>query len=478
MSREQDINKKNGKRISAIGLVYLGLGSVIGGSFFLGSGIAIQMAGPSVVLGYLIGGVITYLVLVSLGHLALRYQDRESFRDYVYEAMGSTSGFVAGWAAWLTSVIGVMAEAIAMSIYTRLWFPQVPLWILPFVYILLAAAINFYGIKIVDRSEGVLTVIKTGALLAFIGVVAYMIFVPHRVTTGIGFSNLTPLFPRGIGGLAQATVICTFAYGLGAFSAATGDTRSPRRDIPEATFGMAAGQIFFFTVPTLALMLAVPWTRISTNASPFVSGLNHIGIHLGGSVLNAIVLFASFSALIAAMFSGVVMLASLAKDREAPTVLAAQWKNTSVFALLTSVVAVMLFSLLALMLTKNIYRYAVSITGYLSFVIWSFILLARMVLCFPQKNQGRMEWSGLIVSVLGLGSLLAISLLSLQAPTLRIPFVLSIVSLVVLMVAGKMVTGRKETEKADVDRKNNKVVHARLEAPSFWRRIFSKLRQK
>jgi L-asparagine transporter-like permease len=66
------------RKISALELVFLGMGSVIGGSFFLGSGIAVEKAGPSVVLGYLIGGIICYLVLLSLGYLALRYRNRES----------------------------------------------------------------------------------------------------------------------------------------------------------------------------------------------------------------------------------------------------------------------------------------------------------------------------------------------------------------------------------------------------------------
>lgn len=475
MSKVQDqcgATGNKGKRITALGLVFLGLGSVISGSFFLGSGIAVQMSGPSVVLGYLIGGVITYLVLVSLGHLALKYKDQESFRDYVYEAMGPTGGFMVGWVAWLTSIVGMVAESLAMAIYTRLWFPQIPMWILPIVYAILATIINFFGIKIVDKSEGFLTVIKTGALLAFTVVVAYVIFLTHRVTTGVGVANLTPLLPRGLGGLAQATVICTFAYGLGAFSAATGDTRCPRQDIPKATMGMAIGQMFFFAVPTFALMLAVPWTRISTTVSPFVTGLNHIGIHMAGAGLNAIVLLASFSALVAAMFSARIMLYSLAKAREAPAFFAVQWKEISIYALIVSLIAVLILAYVAMLLPKNIYNYAVSTAGYLSFVNWGFILLARLVLCLPRKNQGRLEWSGLTVTVLGLVALVAISLLSLEAPEQRFPFILTVISMVILLIVGKFALPVRKKNQSD------EVVSETADTPPIWQRIGGKLRQK
>lgn len=435
--------EKTGKKISALGLIFLGLGSVIGSSFFLGSGIAIQMSGPSVVLGYLIGGVITYIVLVSLGHLALRYKDRESYRGYVYEAIGPTSGFVIGWSTWLMSVVGMMTESIAMSIYTRVWFHQIPIWVLVFVYILLAGVINFWGIKVVDKSEGILTIIKTGALLIFAGIVIYMVFVIRPNIRGIGIANLTPFLPRGLGGLAQATVICTFAYGIGALAAAAGRTKNPAQDVPKATIGMTVGQMFFFTIPTLSLLFAIPWTMVSTKSSPFVSALNHIGIHFGGLVLNVVVLFASLSTLVAALFSGVIMLTSLANDREAPSFLVKQWKSTPIFALLISIVFALLFAWLAEILTKNIYNYAVSTMGYLSFINWGFILLSRMALCLPNKNQGRMEWSGFTVAILGLGALLLISILSLQAHEQVIPFILSIVSLITLAVAGKLIMGKK-----------------------------------
>ena len=441
------------KKISALELVYLGMGSVIGSSFFLGSGIAVEKAGPSVVLGYVIGGAICYLVLLCLGHLALRYRNRESFRGYVQEAVGPGAGFVVGWSAWLTSITSIIAEAVAMATYTRVWLPHLPLWVLVISFIILAVAINLYGITIVDWSEGLMSVLKTGALAAFVLVVFFFVFHSRGGYAALGPANLTPFFPRGIGGMAQAAVICTFAYGIGAFAVATGDTRNPQKDVPRAVLGMALGQGIFFTLPTLALVLAVPWTIISTRSSPFVTALQHLGITAGGSVLNAVVLISSFSVLVASMFSAVVMLSSLAHDWEAPDFLGVRKKNGLAFnALLMSTAAALLLTLAALLLPRNTYNYAVSSTGYLSFVNWGGILVARLNLSLPGRNQGRLEKNGFALSGIALLALLTVSVLGLAAPEQVFSFAFAAAFVLLMVLISRIVAGYRAAGEAGAKR--------------------------
>ena len=468
---------RSDRKISALELVFLGMGSVIGGSFFLGSGIAVEKAGPSVVLGYLIGGLICYLVLLSLGYLALRYRNRESLRGYIQEAVGPGAGFVVGWSFWLTSIIAIIAEAIAMSTYTRVWLPHLPLWILVISFILLALWINLYGIKIVDRSEGLMSVLKTGALTAFVLAVLFIFYAPHRGHAVLGPANLAPFLPRGIGGLTQAVVICTFAYGLGAFAAATGDTKNPPKDVPRAVLGMALGQAVFFTLPTLALVLAVPWTIISTHSSPFVTALQHMGIAAGGSLLNAVVLIASFSALVASMFSAVIMLSSLSHDREAPGMLAVRKNGLAFNALLTSTVVALLLSVAALLLPQHTYTYAVSATGYLSFVGWGGILVARLSLSLPNRNQGRLQKSGFATAGIALLALLSVSVLGLTAPEQVFSFAFAVAFVLLMLVISRILAGYKNAAGA-TGLKQPAIVSGFTEMP-WWIKLFGgKLKQK
>ncbi|MGI9860019.1 amino acid permease [Moorella naiadis] len=428
--------EKQAKKLSAFSLIFLGLGSTVGSSFFLASGIAVHAAGPAVLLGYLFSGLIFYLVLVSLGHLALKYRERESVRGYVEETLGPVGAFMTGWNLWLTSLVGMVSEAVAMAIYTRFWFPGLPLWALVLAYGLLVAVINYFGVDIVDKFEGGLSLIKITSVLAFTGVMLYIIFSHRPAATATG---LVPFFPNGLKGLGQAVVVTTFAYGAGALTAAVGDTKNPRRAIPLATMGMALTQALFFLLPVTTLVAVTPWTLISSQSSPFVTGLEHVGIRLGGSVLNAIVLVASFSVLLGSMFTAITMLVSLARDREAPSFLAGKEGKRPLKALLVTAGVMLLVSLLAIFLPRHIYQYAITATGYFSFVNWGAILAARLYLCLPLQNEGRLEIGGLFVTVTGLAGLVVVSLMGLTMPEQRFALVVMVISTLALLGAGCLV---------------------------------------
>lgn len=432
--------EKQEKKLSAFSLIFLGLGSTVGSSFFLASGIAVHAAGPAVILGYLFSGLIFYLVLVSLGHLALKYRERESVRGYVEEALGPVGAFMTGWNLWLTSLVGMVSEAVAMAIYTRFWFPGLPLWSLVLAYGLLVAVINYFGVDILDKFEGGLTFIKVASVLAFTGAMLYIVLTHRPAAAPVG---LQPFFPNGLKGLSQAVVVTTFAYGAGALAAAVGDTKDPRRAVPLATIGMALAQALFFLLPVTALVAVTPWTLISSQSSPFVTGLEYVGIRLGGSVLNAIVLVASFSVLLGSMFTAITMLASLARDREAPAFLASQEGQRPLKALLVTAGVMLMVSLLALFLPRHIYQYAVTATGYFSFVNWGAILAARLYLCLPAQNEGRLETGGLFVAVAGLAGLAAISLMGLTMPEQRFSLLVMVASTLVLLGAGILVKREK-----------------------------------
>lgn len=85
------------KGLSAWQLTMLALGTVIGGSFFLGSSVAIHAAGPSVVITYIVGGVLVYYILFALSEMTVANPDTGSFRTYAAQIFGPGTGFVVGW---------------------------------------------------------------------------------------------------------------------------------------------------------------------------------------------------------------------------------------------------------------------------------------------------------------------------------------------------------------------------------------------
>jgi L-asparagine transporter-like permease len=118
------------KGLSAWQLTMMALGTVIGGSFFLGSSVAIHAAGPSVVITYIICGILVYFILYALSEMTVANPDPGSFRTYAAQAFSPGIGFVVGWVYWTGMVLGMSSEATAASILLHQWIPNIPVsWV-------------------------------------------------------------------------------------------------------------------------------------------------------------------------------------------------------------------------------------------------------------------------------------------------------------------------------------------------------------
>ncbi len=114
------------RHLSARHIRFLALGSAIGTGLFYGSASAIQLAGPAVILAYILGGAAVYMVMRALGEMAVREPVAGSFGHYATENLGPFAGFVTGWTYTLEMVIVAIADITAFGIYMGFWFPDVP----------------------------------------------------------------------------------------------------------------------------------------------------------------------------------------------------------------------------------------------------------------------------------------------------------------------------------------------------------------
>jgi AAT family amino acid transporter len=88
----------------------IALGGTIGVGLFLGSAKAIHNAGPGLVLGYALGGLVIFFVMRALGELLTYRPVAGSFAACAEEFCGPFAGFVTGWSYWFMWVATVMAE--------------------------------------------------------------------------------------------------------------------------------------------------------------------------------------------------------------------------------------------------------------------------------------------------------------------------------------------------------------------------------
>jgi L-asparagine transporter-like permease len=173
----------------------IAIGGAIGTGLFLGSGFAIGLAGPAVLVSYVIGGTIALLLMGCLAEMTIAHPSSGAFGDLAEIYLGSLAGFLVRYAYWSPLVLAVGTELTAVATYMRFWLPTVPgwIWMLGFGAALVAA--NAVSVSVFGAIEYVFSAIKIVAILAFIALGATVIaMAPAGSTIGLPITFVTAGF--------------------------------------------------------------------------------------------------------------------------------------------------------------------------------------------------------------------------------------------------------------------------------------------
>ncbi|MEY8663047.1 amino acid permease [Ligilactobacillus faecis] len=301
----------------------IAIGGAIGTGLFLGSGSAIQKAGPAIIIAYLVAGIFCFLMMRAIGELILSDTSKSSFIEFVREYLGVKWEFVVGWTYWLCWESLAMADLTASGIYIRYWFPNIPQWLTALVIILILLAFNLLSVGVFGELEAWFSSIKVMAIIALI-VTGLVLLVTSANVGGhqVQLSNLVEyggLFPKGFSGLLAAFPMVIFAFtGIEMVGLTSGETADPESDLPKAINTLPLRIGLFYIGSMFVLMCIYPWNEITTTSSPFVQVFSGIGIKIAAAVINFVVLTAALSACNSAIFSTSRTLFVLANSGQAP----------------------------------------------------------------------------------------------------------------------------------------------------------------
>ena len=77
------------------------------------------MAGPSVLLGYAVAGIVAFFIMRQLGEMVVDEAVAGSFSYFANKYVGHFTGFLSGWNYWVLYILVSMAELSAVGIYVR-----------------------------------------------------------------------------------------------------------------------------------------------------------------------------------------------------------------------------------------------------------------------------------------------------------------------------------------------------------------------
>jgi L-asparagine transporter-like permease len=389
--------EKKHKGLSAWQLTMMALGTVIGGSFFLGSSVAIHAAGPAILISYILGGILVYFILFALSEMTVANPDSGSFRTFAAQVFGPGTGFVVGWVYWTGMVLAMSSEATAVSILVREWAPNISIALLGSGIIIAVTLLNLLGADKLSKLESGLAAVKLLAIAAFIIMALLLIIgiMPGASALGAGELVREPLVPGGVKGIAGSMLIVIFSYaGFEIIGLAASETDNPRETVPKAIKYTVLCLVGFYIVSVIVLLPLIPTSALSEDVSPMVAALNRWGIGWAGTAINLVLITAILSTMLAAMFGLGRMMRSLADEGHAPKWLKDE-KDVPYRGILFSGLA-MLIGLGVGLLLPRVYLFLISSGGFALLFTYAAILATHIR--FRKKNgcppEGKCQMPG------------------------------------------------------------------------------------
>lgn len=372
------------RRLRGRHLQFMALGGAIGAGFLLGSGVAISEAGPSLLISYILAGTLVFFVIRALAELTLAYPSAGSFSTYAAHFIGPWSGFITGWSYWLGAVIVCVAECTGVGVLLHDFLPWLPQWIPALMTAVILFGINLCTVRLFGELEYWLAGIKV-VTIGIVLLAGLVIVILHRPLLGGGDATIRNLwthggfFPRGAHGLFSAIPTVLFAFaGMEVLGLAANDTERVDETLPKAVNGVFYRIFILYVGSLLVIMSVIPWNRISSHQSPFVSVIALTGLPGAATIVGVVAISAIISSCNSGLYAASRMLYGLASTEQAPKLLQrVTCQNIPSLAISITSLCVIVGALLNYFIPKTIFHYALTATSWLILWAWASILLSH-----------------------------------------------------------------------------------------------------
>ena len=436
------------RRLTSPQLAMIAIGGAIGTGLFLGSSLAVRVAGPGVIFSYLIGAVLALLLMGALSEMAVAHSTAGSFGVYAELYVNRWAGFVIRYTYWLVQCIAIGGEAVAVSIYCQWWFPQTPQWVWIVGISLALIWVNASSVGNFGSIEYWFSMIKVVAIILFV-VFGLVLLFGLGPRPAIGLSNYTAhggFLPTGWKGVWMAMVFVIFSYiGTEVVAVTAGEAKDPQTALPRAMRSMLGRLILFYLGAITVLIGIVPWNQIQpgsdVTASPFVKVFQLIGVPAAAHLVNFVVITAAASSMNCNLYLVSRMIFSLSRGGYAPAVFGRVSKRgTPVNALLISAVGLFSATLVAYFYPQSAYVYLFGVSLFGGLFVWLMIFVTHLFFRRKWEALGRPRLPVRLIgypytSILGVAMLVAILATTWWVEGMRITLIAGIPWLVFISVA-------------------------------------------
>jgi len=324
------------REMRLIDITMIGVGAMIGAGIFVLTGIAAGVAGPALLIVFLLNGLVALLTAMAYAELGSSFHDAGGGYLWVKTSLPDPNGFLSGWMSWFAHAVACSLYALGFGAYFHLvltaagapdlhfGFLTLEKW-LAVVVCVLFAYVNFRGASETGKAGNVVTVGKIVIILAFVAVGLWVMM--RKPDWQAAF---TPMVSKGWGGVFAAMGLTFIAFeGYEIIAQTSEEVENPKRNVPRATFlSLLIVVPIYLLVALVAVGAVTPPTGVAvsdylgqaketalvTAADQFIAG-GGVLILIGG-------LLSTLSALNATIYSSSRVAFAMARDANLPSLMA------------------------------------------------------------------------------------------------------------------------------------------------------------
>ncbi|MDI3310222.1 MAG: amino acid permease [Thermoanaerobacterium sp.] len=340
------------KKLTAIDLAALAIGSVVGTGVFVSTGEGALKAGPAVIISYIIGGVTAVLAAFIFAELVTMFPVAGSTYTYSYVAFGEIIAWIIGWyllleylisasavaSGWSGTFIGFL-KTLGITLPKVITTPPISGGIMDLPAILITAFVTwilYVGVRESATVNNLIVLLK----IAVIGLFVFLGF------SHIKMANFTPFAPYGFKGIMTAAAIIFFAYvGFDAVSTAAEETKNPTRDVPLGLMVAVVLILVIYMAVAITLVGMVPFKHIDPN-NALPGALLSVGINWGSALVATGAIVGMVSTLLVTLYGQIRIFMVMARDGLLPELFSRvhpKYKtphiNTLITCVLTAIIA-------------------------------------------------------------------------------------------------------------------------------------------
>ncbi|MET8426277.1 amino acid permease [Nocardia sp. NPDC004860] len=318
------------RSMGLISLIALSVGATLGTGIFVVLGEAAPLAGPAVVVSFVIAALAALFSALSYAELAGAVPVSGSAYSYTYATLGEIIAWICGWCLLLEYGVSVAAVAVGWGAYLNEFLGSTIGWRIPdalaqppgdggvinlpaAIVVVLATVVLLGGIRESARVTTVTTMIKIAVLVFFVAV----------AVTAFHSSNLHPFAPAGVSGIGAAASMVFFSFiGFDAASTAGEEAKNPQRDLPRAIIISLGIVTLVYVLVALTAVGAVGVDAVSSSGASLATVLEQVtGRGWPATILAGGAVIAIASVVLTVLYGQTRILVSMSRDGLMPAVL-------------------------------------------------------------------------------------------------------------------------------------------------------------